>query len=103
MDKCPHCGEAMCEGAHPDGNPWCDQHYEDAETGRLLRLLYQRGYYLESAWQCQAPHLVWKSVWPPDDNAEPISRGGTVLEALREAATKIGIETGGATDEQVQA
>lgn len=99
MDKCPHCGEPIPMPAWDMEEHLrdCKQRAEDAETGRLLRLLYQRGYYLESAWQCQAPHLVWKSVWPPDDNAEPISRGGTVLEALREAATKLGIE-GGETD-----
>lgn len=90
--KCPHCG--MGDMTEPGLN-WhytlCDEYARNAETGRIVGLLYEQGGSLHR------PDLTDSSYWVEDALGHIIGCGDTAPDALRDAAAKLGIETGGKT------
>lgn len=99
MDKCPHCGKITwdIDGGLEDHLRDCKQRDEDAETGRLVRSLLE----------AQEDHRLFiRCRWVTHDGGQTgeleyvvcEEDDATLLDALRAAAVKLGIETGGETD-----
>lgn len=88
MAKCPHCSEEYPTsfGILDEHIFTCDQRGEDAETGRIFRLLYEQGGSLHR------PTLTYSSYWVEDALGHIIGVGDTAPDALRDAATRLGIE-----------
>lgn len=93
--KCPHCGVALWSNdsleAHYES---CDEYARNAETGRLVELLGRYGVRIRTDTFKETGELAWVV---SDHIGRILAAGTDLVDALRDAAAKLGIETGGET------